>query len=154
MPSNLETELRAQLTTAMKARDSQTANLIRMINTKIMERRTSKGFEGEVTDEIVLDVIGTYKKSMEKAKLEFANAGAKGQEQIAELDFEVQWCSKFLPQQVSEAELREAVAAAVAALPAKDPKMAGRIIGVVKKQFGDRADAALTKKIADELLAG
>jgi len=31
--------------------------------------------------------------------------------------------------------------------------MAGRVIGAIKKQFGDRADAQLTKKIADELLA-
>ena len=59
----------------------------------------------------------------------------------------------MLPAQVSEAELRDAVAAAVAALPAKDPKMAGRIIGAIKKQFGDRADAQLTKKIAEELLS-
>jgi uncharacterized protein YqeY len=47
-----------------------------------------------------------------------------------------------------------AVAAAVAALPSKDPKMAGKIIGVVKKQFGDRADAALVKQLADEALKG
>ena len=51
------------------------------------------------------------------------------------------------------AELREAVAKAVSELPAKDPKMAGRIIGTIKKQFGDRADAQLVKKLADELLS-
>ena len=33
-------------------------------------------------------------------------------------------------------------------------KMAGKIIGVVKKQFGDRADAALVKQLADEALKG
>ena len=53
----------------------------------------------------------------------------------------------------SEAELRDAVAKAVAELPQKDPKMAGRVIGAIKKQFGDRADAQLAKKIAEELLA-
>ena len=149
---SLEATLREQLTAAMKARDSKTANLIRMINTKIMERRTTKGFTGTVDDALILDVIATYKKSMEKARGDYEAAGDRGKAQVAEIDFEVAWCSKFLPEGLSEAELRDAVAAAVAALPAKDPKMAGRVIGTIKKQFGDRADAQLVKKLADELL--
>jgi uncharacterized protein YqeY len=153
MSAPLEDALRSQLTAAMKAKDQKTANLIRMINTKIMERRTAKDFKGEVDDALVLDVISTYKKSMEKARAEFAAAGERGKDQIAELDFEIEWCKTMLPQGLSEAELRAAVAAAVAALPQKDPKMAGRVIGAVKKQFGDRADAQLTKKIAEELLS-
>ncbi len=149
---SLEATLREQLTASLKAKDLKTANLIRMINTKIMERRTAKGFTGTVDDALILDVIATYKKSMEKARGDFANAGERGKEQLAELDFEVEWCSKFLPQGLSEAELRAAVEKAVAELPAKDPKMAGRLIGTIKKQFGDRADAQLVKKLADELL--
>jgi uncharacterized protein len=153
MSAPLEAELRTQLTAAMKAKDQKTANLIRMINTKIMERRTAKDFTGEVDDALVLDVISAYRKSMEKAKTEFASAGDKAKDQIAELDFEIEWCKKMLPQGLSEAELRAAVAEAVAALPQKDPKMAGRVIGAIKKQFGDRADAQLTKKLAEELLS-
>jgi uncharacterized protein YqeY len=153
MSTNLEGQLREQLTTAMKAKDMKTANLVRMINTKIMERRTAKGFTGTVDDALILDVIGTYKKSMEKARQDFIAAGDRGKEQAEELAFEVEWCAKWLPQQMSEAELREAVAKIVGELPAKDPKMAGKVIGAVKKQFGDRADAQLTKKLADELLA-
>jgi uncharacterized protein YqeY len=153
MSTPLEAQLREQLTAAIKAKDLKTANLIRMINTKVMERRTAKGFSGTVDDALILDVISTYKKSMEKAKLEFAGAGDRGKEQVAEIEFEIGWCSKFLPQGLSEAELRDAVAKAVAELPQKDLKMAGRVIGAIKKQFGDRADAQLTKKLAEELLA-
>ena len=153
MSTNLETRLREQLTAAIKAKDLKTANLVRMINTKIMERRTAKGFTGTVDDALVLDVISTYKKSMEKARGDYAGAGERGKEQLAEIDFEVGWCSKFLPQSLSEAELRDAVLKAIAELPGKDPKMAGRVIGAVKKQFGDRVDAQLAKKIAEEELA-
>jgi uncharacterized protein len=152
MSTNLEGKLREQLTAAMKARDTKTANVIKMINTKIMERRTAKGFSGTVDDALVLDVISAYKKSMEKARTEFANVGDRGKEQLAELDFEIDWCSKLLPQQASEAELRDAVAKVVAELPTKDPKQAGRVIGAIKKQFGERADAQLVKKLAEELL--
>ncbi len=152
MSTNLEGQLREQLTAAIKAKDLRTANLIRMINTKIMERRTAKGFSGTVDDALILDVISAYKKQMEKAKQEFAGAGDRGKEQIAEIDFEIEWCQKLLPAGVSEAELRAAVEKVVSELPQKDPKMAGRVIGAIKKQYGDRADAQLTKKIAEELL--
>jgi len=150
--TNLEGQLRERLTAALKAKDLKTANLVRMINTKIMERRTAKGFTGTVDDALVLDVISSYKKQMEKAKQEFASAGDRAKDQIAEIDFEIEWCSQFLPKQMDEGELREAVAKAVAELPQKDPKMAGRVIGAIKKQFGDRADAQLVKKLAEELL--
>jgi uncharacterized protein YqeY len=153
MSTNLEAQLREQLTASIKAKDLKTANLIRMINTKIMERRTAKGFTGTVDDGLILDVISTYKKSMEKARAEYVAAGDRGKDQIAEIDFELEWCSKFLPQGLSEAELREAVVKAVAELPARDPKMAGRVIGAIKKQFGDRVDAQLAKKMAEEELA-
>lgn len=153
MSTNLEAQLRELLTSSIKAKDLKTANLVRMINTKIMERRTAKGFSGTVDDALILDVIATYKKSMEKARGDYVNAGDRGKEQLEEIDFEVAWCSKFLPQGLSEAELRDAVAKAVAELPARDPKMAGRVIGAIKKQFGDRADAQLTKKLAEEELA-
>lgn len=153
MSTNLEGQLREQLTSAIKAKDLKTANLIRMINTKIMERRTAKGFSGTVDDALILDVISAYKKQMEKAKQEFANAGERGKDQIVEIEAEIAWCAKWLPQQASEAELREAIAKVVAEMPQKDPKMAGKVIGAIKKQFGDRADAQLTKKIAEELLS-
>jgi uncharacterized protein len=152
MSTNLEGKLREQLTAAMKARDTKTANVIKMINTKVMERRTAKGFTGTVDDALILDVISAYKKSMEKARGDFANAGDRGKEQLAEIDFEIGWCTQYLPQQMSEAELRDAVAKAVSELPSKDPKQAGRVIGAIKKQYGERADAQLVKKLAEELL--
>ena len=153
MSANLEAQLRQQLTTAMKAKDQRTANLVRMINTRVTERRTAKDFTGEVDDALILDVINVYKKSMEKARLEFLAVGERGKSEVEQLDFELAWCATFLPKPIGEDELRAAVATAVAALPQKDPKMAGRVIGMIKKQFGDRADAALVKKLAEEALS-
>ena len=89
-----------------------------------------------------------------EARGEFAGAGDRAKDQIAEIDFETEWCQKWLPAQMSEAELREAVGKAVAELPQKDPKMAGRVIGAIKKQYGDRADAQLVKKLAEDALKG
>jgi uncharacterized protein YqeY len=154
MADTLEAKLRQQLTAAMKAKDTKTANLVRMINTKIMERRTAKDFSGVVDDALILDVIATYKKSMEKARADFAAAGDKGKEQVEELDFELAWCATMLPAGGQRGRAARRGGRRGGGLPSKDPKMAGKIIGMVKKQFGDRADAALVKQLADEALKG
>jgi len=150
---SLEEELRKQLTAAMRAKDTKTANLVRSISTEITKRRTAEGFSGVVDDALILDVISTYKKSMEKARKQFEDAGEKGAAHAAELQFEIEWCTGMLPKQVGEEELRAAVAKAIADTGTKDAKGAGRVIGTVKKAYGERADAALIKKLVDEALA-
>src|SRR5688572_7847770 len=122
----LEQELRQKLTDAMKAKDQRTADTVRMINTKIMERRTAKGFKGEVDDAMITDVIQQYKKSLMKAREEFIAVGERGKEQADSLAWEIQYCDQFLPKGLSADELRAAVRAAIAATGATDPKAAGK----------------------------
>src|SRR6266576_3525755 len=122
MSTNLETQLREQLTAALKAKDLKTANLIRMINTKIMERRTAKGFTGTVDDALVLDVIAAYRKQMQKALEEFEKLGDKGAEQADQLRFEIQFCGNFLPKGLDEAALRTLVQERMTALGVNDVK--------------------------------
>ena len=76
---SIEATLRQALTAAMKAKDLATANVIRMVNTKIMERRTAKDFEGQVDDALVTDVIASYKKSLQKAQTQYEGLGERGQ---------------------------------------------------------------------------
>ena len=51
---------------AMRSKDSRTADCIRMIKTKHMERRTAAGFKGPLDDALWLDVIATYQKQLRK----------------------------------------------------------------------------------------
>jgi len=60
---SLEQTLNDTLTKAMREKDARTADIVRMIKSKIGERRTAKGFSGQVDDALVLDVIGAYRKS-------------------------------------------------------------------------------------------
>jgi uncharacterized protein YqeY len=149
----IEQDLKKLLVESMKAKDAKVTSAVRMINTKIMERRTSKGFTGEVDDAVILDVIGAYRKTLIKAKEEFENVGERGKEQAEELAWEITFCDRFLPKGLGEAEIRVAVLAAIAATGAKDAKMAGRVVGEVMKTNKGKADAAEVKKIAEEELA-
>ncbi len=151
-PVSIESDLREKLTQSIKAKDLTTANIIRMINTKVMERRTAKGFTGEVNDDLYKDVISAYKKSLEKACAEFEKGGEKGKAQIAELQNEIEFCKQFLPAQMSEADLRAAVKAAIAELKATDAKMSGRVMGHVLKQHKGLVDAEDVKRVLAEEL--
>jgi uncharacterized protein len=149
----IEQELRAQLTSAMKAKDQRTADTIRMINTKIMERRTAKGFSGTVDDALVTDVIQAYKKYLQKAPAEFEAVGERGRAQADELRWEIAFCDRFLPQALSADEVRAAVRTAITSLSLKDPKAAGRVVGEVMKQHKGRVEAGAVKSIAEDELA-
>lgn len=150
---SIEKELRQKLTAAMKAKDSATANLIRMLETRVMEKRTSKGFKGEVNDDLYREVIAAYRKSMAKAKEEYEALGERGAEEAVKLGFEVEFCDQYLPQPLSEDEVRTAVRAAIEELGAGgNPKMTGRVMGVVMKVHKGRVEAGQVKKlIAEEL---
>jgi hypothetical protein len=150
---SIEADLRKQLTAALKAKDLATANVIRMLNTKVMERRTAKGFTGEVDDALVLDVIAAYKKTVDKAMEQYRAAGERGAGHLAELQLESDFCATFLPTQLGEDETRAVVRAVIAELGATDPKMAGRVTGAVMKQHKDRVDANLVRRIIGEELA-
>jgi uncharacterized protein YqeY len=148
----LEQQLNDTLKQAMMQKDQKTADIVRMIKTKIMERRTAKGFSGQVDDALVLDVISSYKKQLQKGVEEFEKAGEKGAEQAAELKSEIAFCEKFLPKGLDEAALRQLVKDRIAALNITDVKMTGRLMGDIMKTHKGQVEAADVKKIAEELL--
>jgi uncharacterized protein YqeY len=148
----LEQQLNDMLKQAMKDKDPRTSNVVRMIKTKIMERRTAKGFSGEVDDALIVDVIGAYRKQLQKALEEFEKAGAKGQEQAAELQFEIQFCERFLPKGLDAAALRSLVQERMTALGVTDVKQAGKLIGDIMKTHKGQVEANDIKRIAEELL--
>jgi len=150
----LEQQLNDTLKQAMMQKDQKTADIVRMIKTKIMERRTAKGFSGTVDDALILDVISAYKKSLQKAIEEFEKVGEKGAEQAAELKNEIAFCEKFLPKGMDPAALRELVKERMAALGVNDAKMVGRLVGDIMKAHKGQVEAGDVKKIAEELLKG
>jgi len=150
----LEQALNETLTQAIKDRDQRTADVVRMIKTRLTERRTAKGFSGEVDDALVLDVIGAYRKQLQKALVEFEKAGERGAAQAAQLRFEVAFCDRYLPRRMDEPALRALVQERLGALGITDPKQVGRLVGDVMKTHKGQVEAADVKRIAEALLTG
>lgn len=148
----LEQQLADKLTRAIKEKDQRTADVVRMLKSKLQERRTAKGFAGTVDDALVLDVIGAYRKQLQKALVEFEKAGERGAAQAAQLRVDIAFCEHWLPKGLDEAALRALVKERLAALGITDPKQAGRLIGDVMKTHKGQVEAADVKRIAEELL--
>jgi uncharacterized protein YqeY len=149
---SLEQTLNDTLTQAIRAKDSRTADVVRMLKSRITERRTSKGFAGEVDDALVLDVIGAYRKSLQKALPDYEKAGERGQAQAAQLRFEIEFCERFLPRGLDETALRALVRDRLGALGIADVKQVGRVVGDVMKTHKGQVEAGDVKRIAEELL--
>src|SRR6266446_781573 len=150
----LERELDERLHQAIKARDTRTADVVRMLKTRLQERRTAKGFAGEIDDALVLDVIGAYRKQLQKAIAEYERLGERGAEQAARLRFEQEFCEGYLPKGMDEAAVRALVKERVASLGIADAKQVGRLIGDIMKTHKGQVEAADIKRIAEELLKG
>jgi uncharacterized protein YqeY len=148
----LEQTLDDTLKQAIKDRDTRSADVVRMIKSKLAERRTAKGFSGAVDDALVLDVIGAYRKQLQKALVEFEKVGERGAAQAAQLRFEIAFCERFLPRGLDADAVRALVRERLAALKISDPKQVGRVVGDVMKSHKGQVDAADVKRLAEEIL--
>jgi uncharacterized protein YqeY len=148
LPQQLDDTLKG----AIKEKDTRTANVVRMLKTRLTERTTAKGFTGQIDDALVLDVIGAYRKQMQKALAEYEKLGDRGAEQAAELKFEIGFCERFLPKGMDEAALRALVAERLKALGITDAKQSGRLVGDVMKTHKGQVEAGDVKRLAEELL--
>jgi uncharacterized protein YqeY len=150
---SLETQIGDLLKEAMRSKDLRTADTIRMIKTKHMERRTAAGFKGPLDDALWLEVITAYQKQLKKAREEYAALGVKGAPFLPQLDFEIEFCARFLPTAAGEDEVRAAVREAVARMAVKDPRQAGKVMGEIMKAHKGLFDPQMVKRIVEETLA-
>jgi len=150
----LEQELTNRLTQAIKNKDARTADVVRMLKTRLQERRTAKGFSGQIDDALVLDVIGAYRKQLQKAIAEYEKLGERGAAHAAQLRFEQEFCEGYLPKGMDEVAVRALVKERLAALGIADAKQVGRLVGDIMKTHKGQVEAGDVKRIAEELLKG
>jgi uncharacterized protein YqeY len=149
---SIEAQIGDLLKESMRNRDMRTADCVRMIKTKHMERRTASGFKGPLDDALWLDVIASYQKQLRKSREEYVAIGERGAAALPQIDFEIELCSRFLPKAAGEDEVRAAVREAIGRLGTSDPKQVGRLVGEVMKPNKGKFDPAMVKRLAEEEL--
>jgi uncharacterized protein YqeY len=143
---NLKEKITADLKTAMLARDAFATNVLRGLKASILNEEVSqnKRDEGLKDDEIEKILTREVKKRKEAASLL--------DEERAEIELkEAEIIQKYLPEMMSEEEIRTVVKNKISELNA-DIKQMGAVIGSLKSQFGASVDGALLAKIVKEEL--
>ena len=136
----LADDLSSALKDAMKAKDKPKLDAIRQIQTEIAKKKAEKG--EEVNDDLVLGVISSYVKKMIKAVEEYQSLGDRGQEMAEKIQFEIDFLSTYLPEQLSDEEVEKIVDEVLSELGDVDISQMGRVIGAVMAK-GDGIDGSI-----------
>ena len=146
----LADDLSSALKDAMKAKDKPKLDAIRQIQTEIAKKKAEKG--EEVNDDLVLGVISSYVKKMIKAVEEYQSLGDRGQEMADKIQFEIDFLSTYLPEQLGEEEVEKIVDEGLSELGDIDISQMGRVIGAVMAK-GDGIDGSIVSKIVKDKLS-
>lgn len=118
-----------------------------ILNEEVAQGKRETGLSDADIEKVIAREV---KKRNESATLYEQNAR---EEQAAQERREAEILSAYLPQQLSEAEVKAIVDMKVAEMGATDAKMMGQVIGAVKAQAGNTADGALIAKLVKEALS-
>jgi len=148
---SLEEKVMTELKGAMKAKDDAALRGLRAIKAEIIKAKTDPGANGIVTEDGELKLLQKLVKQR-KDSLEIytqqnrADLAQKESEEITVIE-------KFLPKQLSEAELKEALAAIIAEVGAASPADMGKVMGVATKQLAGKTDGKTISAAVKELLS-
>ncbi|HWA10234.1 MAG TPA: GatB/YqeY domain-containing protein [Opitutaceae bacterium] len=123
-------KLRADIVTAMKARDSGRALILRTTDAAI--QRASLDTAKPIDDALVVTVLRKAVKNLNDAKAEFAKGG-RG-DLVAANEAEAKLLEQYLPAGLDAARLDALIAEAIAATGATSKKEMGKVIGALKQR--------------------
>jgi uncharacterized protein YqeY len=122
--------LRADIVTAMKARDSATALILRTTDAAV--QRAALDANKPIDDALVTTVLRKAVKNLNDAKVEFAKGGRT--DLVAANEAEARLLEKYLPAGLDAAKLEALIADAIAATGATSKRDMGKVIGALKQK--------------------
>jgi uncharacterized protein len=129
MPSLYET-LRADIITAMKARDTATATMLRTADAAI--QRASMDLGKPIDDALALTSLRKSVKNLIDARTEFEKGGRA--DLVAANTAEIAVLEKYLPKGLDPAKLEALIVETIAATGAASKKEMGKVIGALKQR--------------------
>ena len=141
-------KLMADMKSAMKAKDMMAVNAIRGIIAKAKDLTVNAG--KEMTDDAVLGVIAKGVKQRDESITQFE---AAGRAELAEGEkAERAFLQKYLPAQLSEAEVSAIVKAVIAETGATSKKDMGKVMKETMARTKGQADGKLVSRLVGAAL--
>ena len=148
---SLKVRLEADLKAAMIARDSFLCDVLKGLKSAIQNQEIATGKREEgLADADVESLFAKEAKKRDEAAVLYEQGG--NQEMADKERAEKVVIAKYLPEQMSEEDIKSLVVEAIAATGAAEVKDLGKVIGMVKSKAGNSADGALVAQIAKSTL--
>lgn len=141
-------KLNSDLKEAMKAKDGVRMNCIRQVKTSVMNREVAK--KKTLSDDEVMEVIA----SLAKAHVESIDSFTKGNrpDLVGKEEAELAILRAYMPEQLSDEELRIIVEAAVKQSGASAIKETGKVMGLIMPRVKGKADGGRINTLVREFL--
>lgn len=135
---------------AMRARDAARLSAVRLLLAAMKQKEVDERVE--LSD---ADVLGIIEKMLKQRRESIAQYEKAARQDLADQEkFEIGVLSAYLPQQMGEAEVLQAVAAAVAETGAAGVKDMGKVMALLKPRLAGRADLAKVSGLVKAKLGG
>ena len=143
----------SELKAAMKAGEKRRVGTIRMIMAALKDKEIEARGQGKtVSDEDILALLQKMTKSRKESQEIYEKAGRL--DLARQESEEIAIIQGFLPQQLSEAEVAQAIAAAIAETGATSIKDMGKVVGALKGKYAGRMDFAKASALVKRMLGG
>jgi uncharacterized protein len=145
---SLNERITNDLTQAMKAADALSRDTLRAAKTAIKNSEITKGHA--LSEEEIIDVLAKEVKQRQDSIQSFTtgNRPELAQKEQAEINV----IKQYLPEQLSEDEIRSLVTAAVSQTGATEAKDMGKVMAILMPQVRGKADGGLVSRIVKESL--
>lgn len=147
---SLEKQIMAEMKDAMKAKNEAALRGLRAIKAEIIKAKTEPGAGGEINEATEQKFLQKMMKQR-RDSLEIFEKQGRQDLAIKEKE-EIELIERFLPKQLTEAEIKEVVAAIITQTGAGSPADMGKVMGVASKQLAGLADGKKISNIVKELL--
>jgi len=148
---SLEQQIMTEMKDAMKAKNEGVLRSLRAIKAEIIKAKTEPGAGGEINEATEQKFL---QKMMKQRRDSLEIFEKQGREDLAIKEREeIQTIERFLPKQMGEAEIREAVAGIITQVGATSPADMGKVMGAATKQLAGLADGKLISTVVKELLS-
>ena len=147
---SIKEQLKKDLTEAIRGRDEITSGTIRMVLTAITNEEVAGKEARVLSDEEVVTVLSREGKKRREAAEAFENAGRADKSALEKSEGEV--IAKYLPAQLSEADIAAIIAEAIASTGAQGPGDMGKVMGAVKPKIAGKADGGLVSALVKAAL--
>jgi uncharacterized protein YqeY len=148
----LKEKLQNDLTEAMRARDEVRSSTIRMVLTAIKNEEVSGKEARDLSDSEVITVLSREAKKRREAAEAFEQAGAKDRADNEKAEGVI--IAGYLPEQLSEAELKEMIATAIKETGATGPQQMGLVMKSIQTRIVGRADGGTVSSLVKAALSG